>query len=159
MYAVIRTGGKQYKVSPGDRIRVEKLGAPAAEVTLEPLLVVDGDRVTTDAGSLSAFPVVARVVDNGRGKKIKAGKYKSKSRYYRRWGHRQDYSEIEIHSIGNHTAPAPVEPAAAEAEPEHDTAIEAEIEAEELIEDEEIAEAEVAESDDDGSTEDEEEEA
>ena|SRR5438093_9872753 len=157
MYAVIRTGGKQYRVSPGDRIRVEKLGAPAVEVTLEPLLVVDGDSVTTDAGSLSAFPVVPRVVDNGRGKKIKAGKYKSKSRYYRRWGHRQDYSEIEIHSIGDQTAPVPktVEPEVGEAEPDTQDAIEAE----ELIEDEEIAEAEVAESDDDGSTDDEEEEA
>ena len=109
MYAVIRTGGKQYRVAPGDRLRVERVGAP--EVTLTPLLVVDGASVTTEAGALEATPVVARVVSEGRGKKIKAGKYKSKSRYYRRWGHRQDYSEIEIASIGDvrASAPAPVE--------------------------------------------------
>ena len=133
MYAVIRTGGKQYRVAPGDRIRVERVGAP--EVTLTPLLVVDGTSVTTDAGALEATPVVARVVSEGRGKKIKAGKYKAKSRYYRRWGHRQDYSEIEIASIGSITAPAPSEEKA---------------EVKEEIE-EPVAEVEVADEDTDGT--------
>ena len=99
MYAVIRTGGKQYKVSPGDRIRVEKLRA--AESTITPLLVVDGERITSDAAGLEALPVVVRVVGEGRGKKIVAGKYKNKTRYYRRWGHRQDYSEVEVARIGD----------------------------------------------------------
>jgi large subunit ribosomal protein L21 len=103
MYAVIRTGGKQYKVEPGDRIKVEKLGA--AEATLTPLLVVDGEQVTSGSSELASFPVVLRVVDQGRGRKIRAGKYKSKSRYYRRWGHRQAWHEVEITSIGDAIAP------------------------------------------------------
>ncbi len=107
MYAVIRTGGKQYKVSPGDRIRVEKLRAPDSTIT--PLLVVDGGRVTADAAALEALPVVVRVVGEGRGKKIVAGKYKNKTRYYRRWGHRQDYSEVEVASIGDTSAEEVVE--------------------------------------------------
>ena len=107
MYAVIRTGGKQYKVAPGDRLPVEKLGAP--EATLTPLLVVDGDRVTTDAGALAAMPVVVRAVGEGRGKKIKAGKYKNKTRYRRRWGHRQDFTLIEVARIGDVEAASPAE--------------------------------------------------
>ena len=102
MYAVIRTGGKQYRVSPGDRVRVEKLGAEQA--TLTPLLVVDGDRVTTEASALSGLPVVVKVLGHGRGSKIRAGKYKAKTRYRRRWGHRQDYSLVEVASIGGRTA-------------------------------------------------------
>ena len=108
MYAVIRTGGKQYRVSPGDQIRVEKLSEP--EATLTPLLVVDGETVTTDAAGLAGMPVVVRVVGEGRGKKIVAGKYKNKTRYRRRWGHRQDYSLIEVARIGNEEARA-AEPA------------------------------------------------
>src|SRR5438105_4409827 len=114
MYAVIRTGGKQYKVAPGDRLPVEKLGAP--EATLTPLLVVDGDRVTTDADALAGMPVVVRAVGEGRGKKIKAGKYKNKTRYRRRWGHRQDFTMIEVARIGDVEAAAPAVEAE-EAEP------------------------------------------
>ena len=138
MYAVIRTGGKQYRVAPGDRIRVERVGAP--EVTLTPLLVVDGTSVTTDAGALEATPVVARVVSEGRGKKIRAGKYKAKSRYYRRWGHRQDYSEIEIASIGGTTAPAPA-----------DKKAEAKEEIEAPVADVEVTEDESADATDEGT--------
>lgn len=115
MYAVIRTGGKQYKVAPGDRIEVEKLSE--AELSLTPLLVVDGEEVTVAGSALEGLPVVAKVVGEGRGKKINAGKYKAKSRYRRRWGHRQDFTLIEIESIGGKVAEKPEEPEAGEDEP------------------------------------------
>jgi large subunit ribosomal protein L21 len=100
MYAVVRTGGKQYRVEPGQRLHVERLGADTgAEVELAPVLLVDGDRVLATPDQLGATRVVARVVEEGKGKKIRASTYKSKSNQRRRWGHRQRYSLVEITEI------------------------------------------------------------
>lgn len=100
MYAVIRTGGKQERVTEGQRLRVELLGEPiGAEVRLEPVLVVDDERVLATPGQLSGVTVVGQVVGEELGPKINAMTYKSKSNQRRRWGHRQHYSTIEITSI------------------------------------------------------------
>jgi large subunit ribosomal protein L21 len=100
MYAVVRTGGKQYRVEPGQRLQVERLGGDSgSEVELAPVLFVDGDRVLATPDQLGATRVVARIVEEGRGKKIRGFTYKSKSNQRRRWGHRQGYSLVEITEI------------------------------------------------------------
>ncbi len=99
MYAVIRTGGKQSRVTEGQVIDVEKLGVDdGSEVSFTPVLLVDGDTVL--AGSdVAAAVVSARVVGAAKGPKINGFTYKSKSRSRRRYGHRQHYSRIEITGI------------------------------------------------------------
>jgi large subunit ribosomal protein L21 len=110
MYAVIRTGGKQYRVEQGQQVDVERLGAdPGADVELTPVLVVDGDRVLATPEQLGEATVSARVVDSVRAPKIIGFTYKSKSNQRRRWGHRQRHSRIEITAIsagGARKAPA-----------------------------------------------------
>ena len=99
MYAVIRTGGKQEKVSEGQRVRVERLGVEqGADVTFEPLLLVDGDSILTGA-DLGAASVTGRVVVEEKGPKIRGFKYKNKSNQRKRWGHRQKYDLVEITGI------------------------------------------------------------
>jgi len=100
MYAVIRTGGKQYKVEAGEQLEVERLGLDdGSEVELEPVLVVDGDTVQATPAQLSGAVVKARVVGATRGPKIDGFIYKPKSNNRRRYGHRQDLSVIEIVGI------------------------------------------------------------
>src|SRR6478672_2450674 len=100
MYAVIRTGGKQYRVEPGQRIEVERLGADAeSEVELTPVLVVDGDRVLATPAALDGASVRARVVGEAKGPKIRGFTYKNKTNQRRHWGHRQHYSVIEVTEI------------------------------------------------------------
>ncbi len=101
MYAVIRTGGKQYRVEEGDRLAVERLDASAdSSVSLTPVLVVDDGRVLATPSQLDGAAVSARVVDpEARGRKITGFTYKSKSNQRRRWGHRQHQSVIEITGI------------------------------------------------------------
>ena len=97
MFAVVETGGKQYKVAEGDRIDVEKLDGD--EVTLRPVMLVDGDQVLATPGELGGATVTARVIGETRGPKIKGFTYKNKSNERRHWGHRQHYSTIEITGI------------------------------------------------------------
>jgi large subunit ribosomal protein L21 len=101
MYAVIRTGGKQYRVEEGEQLEVEQLGADTGgDVELTPVLVVDGSRVLATPDQLGPTKVSARVVDpDVRGPKIRGFTYKSKSNQRRRWGHRQRHALIEITSI------------------------------------------------------------
>jgi large subunit ribosomal protein L21 len=100
MYAVIRTGGKQYRVEPGQRLEVERLGADAeSEVELAPVLLVDGERVLATPADLGGVSVKARVVGDAKGPKIRGFTYKNKSNQRRRWGHRQHFSVIEITDI------------------------------------------------------------
>ena len=100
MYAVIRTGGKQERVAEGQRLRVELLGEPVgAEVTFEPVLLVDGDNVLATPDQLSSVTVTGQVVGEEQGPKINAMTYKSKTNQRRRWGHRQRYATVEITSI------------------------------------------------------------
>lgn len=100
MYAVIRTGGKQYRVEQGQRLDVELLGKDVdSQVELRPVLLVDGDSVLSKPSELSAASVTAQVVGEAKGPKINGFTYKSKSNQSRRWGHRQRYSTIEITGI------------------------------------------------------------
>ena len=99
MYAVIRTGGKQARVAEGDTIEVEMLGVDeGAEVTFEPVLLVDGDDVLAGT-ALSGASVAGRVVGRVKGPKISGFTYKSKTRARRRYGHRQQYDRVEITGI------------------------------------------------------------
>jgi large subunit ribosomal protein L21 len=97
MYAVIQTGGKQYRVAEGDRLDVELLDGD--DVTLTPVLLVDGDTVLSTPSALSGATGRARVVGRAKGPKIKGYTYKNKSNQRRSWGHRQHYSTIEITGI------------------------------------------------------------
>jgi large subunit ribosomal protein L21 len=97
MYAVIETGGKQYKVAEGDRLDVELL--TGEEVSLRPVMLVDGDTVLSTPSQLGDAAVTARVVGEAKGPKIKGFTYKNKSNQRKRWGHRQHYSTIEIVGI------------------------------------------------------------
>ncbi len=99
MYAVVKTGGKQYRVEQGQRLKVERLGAPDSEVELRPVMLVDGDTVLATPEQLAGASVSARVVEEIKGPKINAFTYKNKSNNRRRWGHRQTYSSIEITGI------------------------------------------------------------
>ena len=101
MYAVVRTGGKQYRVEEGQQLEVEQLGADTgSDVELTPVLVVDGSRVLATPDQLGGTSVSARVVDpDVRGPKITGFTYKSKSNQRRHWGHRQHHALIEITSI------------------------------------------------------------
>ncbi|MDP9388727.1 MAG: 50S ribosomal protein L21 [Actinomycetota bacterium] len=99
MYAVIDAGGKQERVSEGQRVRVELLGAGAGEeVSLNPVLLVDDGRVVAGP-ALAGARVSGRVVGEVKGPKIRGFTYKNKTRSRRRWGHRQHYTEIEITGI------------------------------------------------------------
>jgi large subunit ribosomal protein L21 len=99
MYAIIKTGGKQYRVAQGETLLVERLpDAEGATVTLDPLLYVDGDTVL-DGADLSKVKVSARIVSHERGPKLRVVKFKPKRGYKRRTGHRQELSRIEIASI------------------------------------------------------------
>jgi large subunit ribosomal protein L21 len=97
MYAVITSGGKQYRVEEGDRVDVERLAGD--EVSLRPVLIVDGDVVLATASQLEGASVSARVVAEAKGPKITGFTYKNKSNERKRWGHRQKYSTIEITGI------------------------------------------------------------
>ncbi len=99
MDAVIKTGGKQYRVTEGQRLEVERLGPVDTEVELTPLLLVDGDSVVTAPDALAAATVTAKVVGDAKGPKVTGFTYKNKSNNRRRWGHRQKYSTVEITGI------------------------------------------------------------
>jgi large subunit ribosomal protein L21 len=99
MYAIVKTGGKQYRVQEGESLLVERLpDDEAATVTLRPLLYVDGDNVV-DGDDLSTVTVEARIVAHERGPKLRIVKFKPKRGYKRRNGHRQELSRIEITTL------------------------------------------------------------
>ena len=105
MYAIVKTGGKQYKVAEGDVIEIEKLdAAPGSEVALSAILLVDGTAVTTDAAKLSKVSVKAEVVAQTKGPKIRIHKYKNKTGYHKRIGHRQKLTQVRITSVTGSTA-------------------------------------------------------
>ena len=101
MYAIIQTGGKQYRVEEGKVITVEKLAQSADEAIefSEVLSVVDGDNMQFGAPFVKGATVKGKVLTQGRGKKIRVFKYKSKSNYRRRQGHRQPFTKVLIESI------------------------------------------------------------
>lgn len=100
MYAIIRTGGKQAKVESGDVIDIERVKTDDDKLTFEPLLVVDDDgNAVSDRKALGKASVTAKVLGESSGPKIDIFKYKNKSGYRRRQGHRQKYTRIEITGI------------------------------------------------------------
>ena len=101
MHAIIETGGKQYKVTEGDVLYIEKLTAEAGEaVTFDKVLaVLDGDTATFGAPTVEGASVTANVVKNGKGKKVLVFKYNPKKGYRKRQGHRQPYTKVQIGAI------------------------------------------------------------
>jgi large subunit ribosomal protein L21 len=100
MYAIVKTGGKQYKVAVGDVVEVEKLeGDPGTELSLAAVLVVDGSDVTADAATLSTAAITGRVVEQTKGPKIRIHKFKNKTGYHKRQGHRQKLTRVEVTGI------------------------------------------------------------
>lgn len=99
MFAVIRTGGKQYKVAPGDVLTVEKLTAPEKEITFQDVLLVGGEKVTIGQPTVAGAKVTAEVLEQGRGEKIRVFKYQAKSHWSRTKGHRQDQTTVKIKEV------------------------------------------------------------
>ncbi len=100
MYAIIATGGKQYKVAEGDIIRVEKLGVEAGQtVTFDQVLVVNNGEVKVGNPTVSGATVSATVVKEGKAKKVIVYRYKRKSGYHKKNGHRQQFTQVKIEKI------------------------------------------------------------
>jgi len=100
MYAVIATGGKQYRVAEGDTVDVERLGVDeGGNVDLVPVLLVDDGTVLATPEQLSGASVTGRVLGRSAGPKVTGFTYKNKSNNRRRWGHRQSYDRVEIIGI------------------------------------------------------------
>ena len=106
MYAIVKTGGKQYKVAPGDKLDVEKINAEiGATVELPAICIVDGDKVEADPAKAVETKVVATILDQFRGEKQLVFKFKKRKNYQKLRGHRQQLTRIEIASVGSEKAP------------------------------------------------------
>ena len=116
MYAVIKTGGKQYKVAAGDKLKVEKLaGEVGSNVVIDKILMLaDGDAVTIGSPLIAGAKVNATVVSHGRGDKVMIFKFRRRKHYRKTQGHRQSYTEILIGDINGKGAAT--KPAAAKVE-------------------------------------------
>ncbi len=99
MYAIIATGGKQYRVSEGDTIYIEKLDNQEGEVVSFPVLMLSGDEIQVGKPYIEGAEVTGKVVRHGKGEKIIIFKYKSKKNYRRKAGHRQPFTQVEITGI------------------------------------------------------------
>jgi large subunit ribosomal protein L21 len=100
VYAIVRSGGQQQKVAVGDVIEIDKVANPTGDsVTLPVVLLVDGDTVTSDAGKLAKASVTAEVLGATKGPKITILKYKNKTGYRKRQGHRQKYTQVKVTDI------------------------------------------------------------
>ena len=100
MYAIIATGGKQYKVAEGDIIKVEKLGVEAGEtVTFDKVLAVNNGELSIGCPTIEGATVTATVVKEGKGKKVIVYKYKRKTGYHKKHGHRQLFTQVKIDKI------------------------------------------------------------
>jgi large subunit ribosomal protein L21 len=100
VYAIVRAGGRQEKVSVGDVLTVDKLaGVPGDSIDLSPVLLVDGDTVTSAADKLASAVVKAEIVEATKGPKIVIQKFKNKTGYKKRQGHRQQLTRVRVTSI------------------------------------------------------------
>ncbi len=116
MYAIVKTGGKQYRVEKGQTLLVERLPEDeGATVALQPLLFRSDDTVF-DSGSLAKVSVKAKIVAHERGEKLRVFKFKPKRGYKRRNGHRQELTRIEVTSIGMARGASPAATAAADSQ-------------------------------------------
>ena len=99
MYAIIATGGKQYKVSEGDEIRVEKLDVEVGSTVTFDQVIAISDKDLKVAGDVANATVTGTVMDQGKGKKVIVYKYKRKTGYHKKNGHRQQYTAVKIEKI------------------------------------------------------------
>ena len=100
MYAVVKTGGKQYKVSVGEKLKVEQIPAELdSQIELEVLMIADGENIKVGSPVLAGAKVVAKIIAHGRGEKIRIFKMRRRKHYQKRQGHRQNFTQIEIMSI------------------------------------------------------------
>lgn len=99
MFAIVESGGKQYRVSEGDVVRLEKLSADVGESVDLPVMMLGGDDVKIGAPKVEGASAKAEVLEHGRGEKIYIVKFKAKNNYRRRTGHRQPYTEVRITEI------------------------------------------------------------
>ena len=101
MYAVIKTGGKQYRVTAGEKLKVEKLdGDVGSKVVIDKVMMLaDGDNVTIGSPLISGAAVNATIVSHGRGDKVKIFKFNRRKHYRKSQGHRQSYTEIQIEDL------------------------------------------------------------
>ncbi|MDR1513012.1 MAG: 50S ribosomal protein L21 [Propionibacteriaceae bacterium] len=100
MYAVVRSGGRQHKVAEGDVVEIDRVEAAAGStLTLTPILLVDGETVTVDAAALAKVEVTAEVLAEVKGPKIRIIKFKNKTGYKKRQGHRQRHTQVKITGI------------------------------------------------------------
>lgn len=107
MYAIVKTGGKQYRVSAGDALNIEKIdGKVGDKVALTAICVVDGDKVTTDPVAATKVKVEAEIVEQFKDKKVIVFKFKKRKNYQRKVGHRQQLTRVKIVSVGDEKAPA-----------------------------------------------------
>lgn len=107
MYAIVKTGGKQYRVSAGDALNIEKIdGKVGDKVALTAICVVDGSKVTTDPVVAAKVKVEAEIVEQLKDKKVIVFKFKKRKNYQRKVGHRQQLTRVKIVSVGDEKAPA-----------------------------------------------------
>jgi large subunit ribosomal protein L21 len=100
VYAIVRAGGHQHKVAVGDTLTVDRLSAgPGDTVSLPALLLVDGDAITADAAALAKASITAEVVEHGKGPKIIIHKFRNKTGYHKRQGHRQQLTTLKVTGI------------------------------------------------------------
>ena len=99
MYAIIKTGGKQYRVTEGDTLRVEKLNAEGTSITFDQVLLIGGEEVKIGAPTVEGASVNAEILREARAKKIIVFKKKRRKGYHKKQGHRQTYTEVKITGI------------------------------------------------------------
>ena len=99
MFAIVKSGGKQYRVQEGDVLRLESLAAEVGDSVDLPVLLLGGDEAKVGTPWVDGASVTAEVVSHGRGEKIYVRKFKAKANYRRRTGHRQDYTEVRVTGI------------------------------------------------------------
>ena len=110
MYAIVKTGGKQYKVAPGDRLNVEKIDVEVGtDIELDAICIVDGDKVEANPAKAAETKVTAKVIEQFKGAKQLVFKFKKRKNYKKLRGHRQQLTRIEVVSVGGETAPAKAE--------------------------------------------------
>ncbi|MDO5117072.1 MAG: 50S ribosomal protein L21 [Eggerthellaceae bacterium] len=134
MYAIVKTGGKQYKVAEGDKLNIEKLDAQVGDtVALEAICIVDGDKVEADPAKAAKVEVIAEVLEQFKGEKAIVFKFKKRKNYKRKNGHRQLLTRVEIKSIGAAKKKAAKKEEPAKEAVEEKT-VEAAVEADEAVE-------------------------
>ena len=100
VYAVVKAGGSQHKVAVGDTFTINRLaGAAGDKVALPAILLVDGETVTSDAAALAKVTVTGEIIEHGKGPKIHIHKFKNKTGYKKRQGHRQKYTQVKVTGI------------------------------------------------------------